>query len=92
MNVFIDAFKAWDSQTQLIFCLASLGMVCLTVWRVIALFTKTVVLMINGYPPTKPEKQECEHDENLTRLCLKPAGCKTVEECQECISNNGKKP
>jgi hypothetical protein len=91
METFTTAFNSWDGQTQLTFSLVALGIVSLTLFLMTVVAMRTLRVLIRGYPPAVPAKQECNNDDNLTGLCLKPAGCKTVDECSECVSRHGQK-
>ncbi len=55
---------------------------CLTFIGVVKILTNCILRIFCGYPPVPPlPKQECPNEDNLTGVCLRHDGCKTVEKC-----------
>lgn len=88
MDWVFEMVKQWDHGRQLALLLGIAGMAVLGVTLMVLSLSRTFRVMIAGYPPRVakvPPQQECNSDENLTGLCLKPGGCKTTEECTATI-------
>lgn len=54
---------------------------------IVAIVMHYLFLIIRGYPDPGKQARECEHEENMTGLCLKNPNCKTQSECQTAVHN-----
>lgn len=87
----VKVFTNWDVLTQAT-AVVVLGIVCcVTVYHIVETIVYNIRIILRGYS-NKPEKGtaqlECNHDNNLTGLCLKVPHCKTVNECDKTVDGN----
>ena len=84
----LEIVKAWEQHHQVTFAVVTVvtaGVVCLFVG---CSLSYTLRVIFRGYQPQVPDRPECNHDDNLTGQCLKPAGCcKTRDECDNLVAS-----
>ena len=77
----IEMIKTWNENNQTFFFSLVFILSTALIILILGSLLKTVRILFRGYPP--PEQPPCDHDENLTGVCLKKGGCKTQEECNK---------
>lgn len=83
----IEIIQEWDEQAQQFFLFMTLVVIGLVAMYAMRNFR----IIVCGYPPLRLERIDCNHDDNLTGVCIKSgSNCTTSDQCNNAIECRSK--
>lgn len=75
LEAFLSRVNNWED------C-ASVTIVCMSLVFCFWITMRYIAVVLRGWPKFNQGVTYCNHPDNLSGRCLKPAGCRTNQECE----------